>query len=109
MPAWRNRQTHQVESLATARSWGIEAPRRYQSMREYANRQSGLAQTQVCVRSNRTSRTSVSITGRPRSWLGERTTDYPQLKGIRHTSLTQNQRLLRSNRRLGTTDTCVAQ
>jgi hypothetical protein len=37
MPAWRNRQTHQVESLATARSWGIEAPRRYQDMREYAN------------------------------------------------------------------------
>lgn len=47
MPAWRNRQTHQVESLATLGSWGIEAPRRYQSMREYANRQSGLAQTQV--------------------------------------------------------------
>lgn len=43
MPAWRNRQTHQVESLATARSWGIEAPRRHQSMREYANRQSGVA------------------------------------------------------------------
>lgn len=114
MPTWRNRQTHQVESLAvdkTVRDRGppsVPAPRA-----STKSRQSGPARRRLSpnlshptLRSWRNRQTQRSQTPPPRrrpgSWPGARTSFNAQLKGIRHTSLNQNQRLLRSNRRLGT-------